>query len=161
SGSSTSTGRSCASRRRTSRCRRRTRSKTSRSPRSTRSSAGCARRWTDGNASSVDGGHGARRRNAMTDRILIRGGHVLTGDPELGDLSGGDVLIEDDRIAEVGRDLSADAEVIDATGCIVIPGFVDSHRHTWETAIRSCAPNSTLDDYFVGVLDSFAPLYRP
>ena len=43
----------------------------------------------------------------------------------------------------------------------MIPGFVDTHRHTWETAIRSCAPNATLDDYFVEVLDSFAPLYRP
>src|SRR6266516_290179 len=63
----------------------------------------------------------------MADRILLHGGHVVTVDPELGD----------------------------------IPGFVDTHRHTWEAAIRSCAPNATLDDYFVEVLDSFAPLYRP
>lgn len=97
----------------------------------------------------------------MADRILIKGGHVVTVDPELGDIAGGDVLIEGDTIAQVGTDLSADAEVIDATGCIVIPGFVDSHRHTWETAIRNCAPDATLDDYFVEVLDSFAPLYRP
>jgi cytosine/adenosine deaminase-related metal-dependent hydrolase len=97
----------------------------------------------------------------MADRILLRGGHVLTVDPELGDIPGGDVLIEDDTIVQVGRGLSADAEVIDATGNVVIPGFVDSHRHTWETAIRTCAPNATLDDYFVEVLDSFAPLYRP
>jgi 5-methylthioadenosine/S-adenosylhomocysteine deaminase len=97
----------------------------------------------------------------MTDRILVKGGHVITVDPKLGDIPGGDVLIEGDTIAEVGRDLSADAEVIDATGNIVIPGFIDSHRHTWETAIRNCAPNATLDDYFVEVLDSFAPLYRP
>ena len=51
--------------------------------------------------------------------------------------------------------------MIDCAGCVVIPGFVDTHRHTWETAIRSCAPNATLDDYFVEVLDSFAPLYDP
>jgi cytosine/adenosine deaminase-related metal-dependent hydrolase len=97
----------------------------------------------------------------MADRILITGGHVITVDPQLGDIAGGDVLIEGDRIAQVGKDLTADAEVIDATGNVVIPGFVDSHRHTWETAIRNCAPNATLDDYFVEVLDSFAPLYRP
>jgi cytosine/adenosine deaminase-related metal-dependent hydrolase len=97
----------------------------------------------------------------MADRILLKGGHVLTIDPSLGDLAGGDVLIEGERIAEVGTDLSADAEVIDCAGSVVIPGFVDTHRHTWETAIRSCAPNATLDDYFVEVLDSFAPLYRP
>jgi 5-methylthioadenosine/S-adenosylhomocysteine deaminase len=97
----------------------------------------------------------------MADRILLKGGHVITVDPEIGDIAGGDVLIEGDTIAQVGTGLSADAEVIDATGNIVIPGFVDSHRHTWETAIRNCAPNATLDDYFVEVLDSFAPLYRP
>jgi cytosine/adenosine deaminase-related metal-dependent hydrolase len=97
----------------------------------------------------------------MPDRILLKGGYVITVDPQLGDIAGGDVLIEGDTIAEVGTDLSADAEVIDASGNIVIPGFVDSHRHTWETAIRNCAPNATLDDYFVEVLDSFAPLYRP
>ena len=97
----------------------------------------------------------------MANRILLKGGTVVTVDPNLGDISDGDVLIEGDTIAEVGTNLSADAEVIDATGNIVIPGFVDSHRHTWETAIRNCAPNATLDDYFVEVLDSFAPLYRP
>jgi cytosine/adenosine deaminase-related metal-dependent hydrolase len=94
-------------------------------------------------------------------KTLIRGGTVLSMDPQVGDLSTGDVLIEDDRIAAVSPDLSADAEVIDASGFIVIPGFVDTHRHTWETAIRGCAPNATLDDYFVEVLDTFAPVYRP
>ena len=97
----------------------------------------------------------------MSNRILIRGGTVLTMDPHLGDLEPGDVLIEDDRIAAVDRNIDADAEVVDATGRIVIPGFIDSHRHTWETAIRNCAPDATLDDYFVEVLDTFAPLYQP
>jgi cytosine/adenosine deaminase-related metal-dependent hydrolase len=81
-------------------------------------------------------------------------------DPVIGDLSVGDVLIEDDKIAAVEPNISADAEVIDAAGHIVIPGFVDTHRHTWEAAIRGCAPNATLDDYFVEVLDTFAPVYR-
>jgi 5-methylthioadenosine/S-adenosylhomocysteine deaminase len=97
----------------------------------------------------------------MGDRLLLRGGHVLTVDPELGDLPTGDVLIEGDTIAGVAPHLDADAEVIDVSGQIVMPGFVDTHRHTWETAIRGCAPNATLDDYFVEVLDTFAPLYRP
>jgi cytosine/adenosine deaminase-related metal-dependent hydrolase len=97
---------------------------------------------------------------AMSNRILIRGGTVLTMDPNLGDLAPGDVLIEDDRITAVDRNIDADAEVVDATGRIVIPGFVDTHRHIWEAAIRNCAPNATLDDYFVEVLDTFAPCYR-
>jgi cytosine/adenosine deaminase-related metal-dependent hydrolase len=85
---------------------------------------------------------------------------VLSVDPEVGDLPSGDVLIEDDTIAAVRPQIDADAEVIDASGFIVIPGFVDTHRHTWEASIRGCAPNATLDDYFVEVLDTFAPLYR-
>ena len=97
----------------------------------------------------------------MTDRMLIRGGTVLSMDPAVGDLPRGDVLVEDDKIVAVDTEIAADAEVVDATGRIVIPGFVDTHRHTWEAAIRGCAPNATLDDYFVEVLDTFAPVYRP
>ncbi len=98
----------------------------------------------------------------MSHRMLIKGGYVLTVDRTIGDLPRGDVLIENDRIVAVEPDIGAeDAEVVDAAGFIVIPGFVDTHRHTWEASIRGCAPNATLDDYFVDVLDTFAPLYRP
>jgi 5-methylthioadenosine/S-adenosylhomocysteine deaminase len=93
-------------------------------------------------------------------KVLLKGGTVLSVDPDVGDLSTGDVLIEGDRIAGVERNIDADAELVDCTGKIVIPGFVDTHRHTWEAAIRNCAPNATLDDYFVEILDTFAPLYR-
>ena len=97
----------------------------------------------------------------MTERILIHGGHVLSQDPAIGEINGGDVLIEGDKIAQVGRNLSAgDAQVIEAAGDIVIPGFIDSHRHTWETSIRTCAPDYTLGAYFDGILDKFAPHYR-
>src|SRR5215208_3065319 len=96
----------------------------------------------------------------MTTKTLIRGGTVVSMDPQIGDLTG-DVLVEDDKIVSIEPNISADADVIDATDCIVIPGFVDTHRHTWEAAIRGCAPNATLGTYFVEVLDSFAPLYRP
>ena len=98
----------------------------------------------------------------MANRVLIRGGHVLTMDPELGDLYGGDVLIEDGRIAAVAASLDADdVDIVDAAECIVIPGFVDSHRHTWETVIRGIAPDVSLGGYFDIVLDQLAPAYRP
>ena len=98
----------------------------------------------------------------MTDRILIRGGTVLSQDDALGEMAGADVLVDGDRIAEVGRNLSADgARVIEADGDIVIPGFVDTHRHTWETSIRTSAPDYTLGAYFGAILDKFAPNYRP
>ena len=98
----------------------------------------------------------------MPRRVLLRGGHVLSMDPQIGDLYGGDVLVEGDTIAAVGHRLeAADAETVDATGCIVIPGFVDSHRHTWETVIRGIAPDVSLGGYFDLVLDQHAPAYRP
>jgi cytosine/adenosine deaminase-related metal-dependent hydrolase len=98
----------------------------------------------------------------VTDRILIRNATVLTQDDALGEMAGADVLIEGDRIGEVGHGLSADgARVIEADGDIVIPGFVDTHRHTWETSIRTSAPDYTLGAYFGAILDKFAPKYRP
>jgi cytosine/adenosine deaminase-related metal-dependent hydrolase len=98
----------------------------------------------------------------MPKRVLIRGGYVLSMDARIGDIYGGDVLIEEDRIAEVGAALEAgDAEVFDASDCIVMPGFVDSHRHTWETVIRGIAPDVSLAGYFDLVLDQLAPAYRP
>jgi cytosine/adenosine deaminase-related metal-dependent hydrolase len=98
----------------------------------------------------------------MADRKLIRNATVLTQDEKLGEMPRADILIEDDKIAAVGPDLNADgADVIDADGDIVIPGFIDTHRHTWETSIRTCAPDYALINYFGAILDKFAPLYRP
>ena len=98
----------------------------------------------------------------MSDRVLFRGGHVLTMDPDAGDIFNCDVLVEGEKIAAVGCDLEVgDAEVVDAAGSIVIPGFIDSHRHTWETVIRGVAPDVSLAGYFEVVLAAFAPAYRP
>ncbi|HEY4189938.1 MAG TPA: amidohydrolase family protein, partial [Candidatus Limnocylindrales bacterium] len=98
----------------------------------------------------------------MADRILIKNAIVLTQDPSLGELPQADILVEGDTIAAVGPNLSADgARVIDAAGDIVIPGFIDTHRHTWETSIRTCAPDYALVTYFGSILDKFGPHYRP
>jgi len=98
----------------------------------------------------------------MADRILIKNAIVLSQDDSIGELPRADILVEDDRIAAVAPDLAAaDARLIDAEGDIVIPGFVDTHRHTWETSIRTCAPDYTLGAYFGAILDKFAPNYRP
>jgi cytosine/adenosine deaminase-related metal-dependent hydrolase len=93
------------------------------------------------------------------NRILIKGGDVLTLDQTLGDLSGADVLIEGPTIAAIGRNIDAtDAEIVDAKGMIVMPGFIDSHRHTWQTALRSYVAQS---NYYQIVLTTLGPLYRP
>ena len=96
-----------------------------------------------------------------SQRLLVKGGHVLTFDPLLGDLDGGDVLIEGNRISAVARNLSAEnAEVIDATSKIVLPGLIDTHRHTWETALRGHMAEAD-GSYFEVVLNRMGPLYRP
>src|SRR5690349_15103724 len=67
-------------------------------------------------------------------RILIKGAQVVSMDPAFGERTA-DVLIMGDTIAAVGPDATADtgadAVVIDATGCVLIPGLVDSHVHAW------------------------------
>jgi len=83
------------------------------------------------------------------NRMLLRNGIVLTMDPDLGDFQAADVLIEDGRIAGVGPELEADAEVLDCTGKIVIPGFVNSHLHMFQTALRSYWSDALEMDYFL------------
>ncbi|MGP4023787.1 amidohydrolase family protein [Actinomadura sp. 3N407] len=95
--------------------------------------------------------------------LLLRNGLVIDTVPAPTVLGRADVLIEDDRIAAVGPGLPAPpgTDVIDATGRIVIPGFVDTHRHTWQAGIRAILPDSTLPAYVGRVLRELAPRYRP
>jgi 5-methylthioadenosine/S-adenosylhomocysteine deaminase len=98
----------------------------------------------------------------MTRRTLIKGGTVITVDPQLGDFATGDVLIEDATIAAVGTSLGVeDAAEIDATDCLVLPGLVDTHRHTWQALFRNIASDWTLAHYFTGLHGTLSGLYRP
>jgi cytosine/adenosine deaminase-related metal-dependent hydrolase len=73
-------------------------------------------------------------------KTLLRGGTVVSVDAVVGDFDRGDVLIEGGLIVEVAERIDApDATVIDATDRIVMPGFVDNHRHTWQTALAASA----------------------
>jgi cytosine/adenosine deaminase-related metal-dependent hydrolase len=87
---------------------------------------------------------------------------VLTLDPDLGDLPLTDVLIDGDEIGAIGHNLtvSPNANVIDATNRIVMPGFIDTHRHTWQTPVRGVLPSCPLDQYFSGMLDNIGIQYR-
>jgi cytosine/adenosine deaminase-related metal-dependent hydrolase len=93
-------------------------------------------------------------------RILIENGYVLSMDETVGELEGGSVLIEGDRIAAVAPTIeTSDAEVLDARGGVVMPGFVDTHRHTWQTALRAICADWTLMEYFRGVRLNISPEY--
>ncbi len=106
-------------------------------------------------------------------RILLRGGAVMSMDPRVGDFAQGDVLIEGRKILAVGRHIDAwGATVVDARGRIVMPGFIDTHHHQFETALRSFLADGVLindgsgspsanQTYYEYILLKFAPVYRP
>ena len=102
---------------------------------------------------------------ATEKQVLLKGGTVLTMDPSLGNFRNADVLIEGTKIAKVGPNLHVNgAEVIDASNMIVMPGFVDTHRHIWEGLLRNVGADTPLegrDGYIRFVLGKFAPSFRP
>ncbi|TDB95576.1 amidohydrolase family protein [Actinomadura sp. 7K534] len=104
------------------------------------------------------------RRPVPGRRTLLTGAAaVVTMDPELGVLPRADLLIDGDRIAAVGVDLPArDALVVDVTGAVLAPGFVDAHRHAWEAQLRRIMPDvNDLGEYVTSTLAGIAPGYRP
>ena len=96
-------------------------------------------------------------------RTLIAGAHVLTMDDELGNLPEADVLIDGARIAAVGPDLPREpgTEVIDGADRIVLPGFVDTHRHMWAAMLRGCACYGDLATYFHDVVFTYGANFAP
>lgn len=104
-----------------------------------------------------------RRLPADRRRILFTGATVVTMDPGLGIIDGGDVLIVGDTIAAVGRDLEpGDAVVVDATDTVLTPGFVDTHRHAWQAQLRRIMPDvDDLGGYVRATLAGYATVYRP
>jgi 5-methylthioadenosine/S-adenosylhomocysteine deaminase len=95
--------------------------------------------------------------------VVFRNATVLTMDEGHHVLRGGDVLVSGERIAAVGRALEApaDAVEIDATGGIVMPGMIDTHRHMWQTAMRGYGADWTLSQYFVWYYLQWGKSFRP
>lgn len=102
-------------------------------------------------------------QNATPPVTLIRGATILSMDDNVGSFVRGDILISGATITAVGESLEAPAaHVIDATNMIVMPGMVDTHRHSWEGQLRRINPNAeTLEDYCNATHFSFAKYYRP
>ena len=94
-------------------------------------------------------------------RTLIKGGVVLSFDRGVGDFDKADVLIEGNRIVAVRPDISAQATVVDAADMIVLPGFIDTHHHCYQSALRNVLANGLLSDYFRDISGAATNYYRP
>ncbi|QMU28142.1 amidohydrolase family protein [Adhaeribacter radiodurans] len=96
------------------------------------------------------------------NKVLLKGGRVLTMDKHLGNFKKADILITGDTIASVGIALDAEeAEVIDASQMIVMPGLIDTHRHLWESSLKGIAADWSLLQYLQHVLGPLAASFRP
>ena len=101
--------------------------------------------------------------NDSASAIVLRHGTVLTMDADHRVLTDADVLVVDDRIAAVGAGVEAPpgAREIDASGGIVMPGMIDTHRHLWQTAMRGYGADWTLTQYFVWYYLEHGRRFRP
>jgi len=93
--------------------------------------------------------------------FVIRGAYVMTMDPTLGDIPRGDVHVKNGAIVAVGAGLKAGgAQVLDGRDMIVLPGFVDTHWHMWNTLLRSMAGDKRELGYFPTVA-TLGKLFTP
>ncbi|HEY5058873.1 MAG TPA: amidohydrolase family protein [Gaiellaceae bacterium] len=98
----------------------------------------------------------------MSERLLIKGGTVLSMDPAVGEIRSADVLVEDGAIAAIGAALDvSDCDVIDASGMVVMPGLVDSHRHLWYATVRGVGMDLVLRDLRTELWPKVAAHYTP
>ncbi len=96
------------------------------------------------------------------NRVLIKGGRLVTMEPSIPADTKADLLIEGDRIVAIGQGIeAADAEIVDATDRIVMPGLIDSHVHTWQTGLRGIAGDWTVPEYMRAMHRGLATHFRP
>ena len=97
-------------------------------------------------------------------RILLKGGTIISMDASVGDFVQGDILIQGKKIAAVGANVKVSGpgpQVVEASNTILIPGFVDCHRHSWEGVLRRIIPNGDIAKYMATTHQGFAPLLPP
>jgi 5-methylthioadenosine/S-adenosylhomocysteine deaminase len=95
-------------------------------------------------------------------RIRVKGATIVSMDPTFGVIESGDLLIDNDKIIAVGRNIGSWAvREIDGRGMIAMPGFINGHIHLWQAALRGIAADWTLDHYFGVLIGKVIKLYTP
>jgi 5-methylthioadenosine/S-adenosylhomocysteine deaminase len=117
-------------------------------------------------AASAQSGQGADpelSRLQSQRRILLKGGVVLSMDPQIGHFANADVLIEDGKIRDVRPGIAApDAATVDASNRIIVPGFIDTHSHSYQGILRNILSNGRVDpDYNRDIIGKITPAYTP
>ncbi|KAL3477178.1 Metallo-dependent hydrolase [Aspergillus californicus] len=99
----------------------------------------------------------------MGAKYIIKHATVVSVDEAIGNVPNCDVLVEDGFIKAVGPELQHSSEhvVIDAIDAIVSPGFIDTHRHAWQTQLRTICTDFVLNDYILAVRHIFGSCYSP
>ena len=81
--------------------------------------------------------------------FLVRGTQILTMDPALGDIAGGDIHVRSGEIVAVGKNLrTPSGEIIDGRNMIALPGLIDTHSHLWNTPLRNLVDEGPKMGYF-------------
>lgn len=93
----------------------------------------------------------------MQDLLIRNADLALTMDDERRELAGCDILVEGGRIARIGAGLEADAAIVDAAGCLVTPGLVNTHHHLYQTLTR--AVPGAQDALLFGWLETLYPIW--
>jgi cytosine/adenosine deaminase-related metal-dependent hydrolase len=98
-------------------------------------------------------------------RVLLKGGVVLTLDRQIGDFARADVLIEDGKIRDIRPDIAVSgdaAAVVEASNRIIVPGFIDTHSHSYQGILRNILANGRVDpDYNRDVIGKLTPAFTP
>jgi 5-methylthioadenosine/S-adenosylhomocysteine deaminase len=113
----------------------------------------------------------ARRTHPSEDlpgrgEFVVRGAIILTMDPALGDIVGGDIHVRAGEIVAVGKNLrAAGGEIIDGRHMLVLPGLIDGHSHLWNTPLRNLVDEGPKMGYFaltLGLGKEYSPedMYR-
>ena len=93
----------------------------------------------------------------MTEVLIKNADTILTMDDTRRELSGADVLIRNGQIAEVGHGLVSTGEVIDAQGCVVTPGLVNTHHHLYQSLTKAVPGGQ--DALLFGWLQTLYPIW--